>query len=671
MSRRKLRQQRPEAFWGALIGAGASILGSLIGGKSQADSARAQADAIIQASKENARALEEQNKNNNILQQQSQKFIADQNAEARQFQRDLQTSMQLQAGQLSTDERRTANRIVVKKGGKITSRKKLRDIPFYGGGNLGFHVIDGGGVLPLGQTPEGYDLYEIIGNDHDHYHKTKNGKYKSGVGIKFDNGQVVEGEGNQNGNQGEYLMVTPDSGMFISKHSINGFNPAQAVNAGMNPSEAYTIQEASKGTSPVRRNRHKATAGILVNDVLPLNYPIYDINNMTRRQLRKGGRVKAWWGLSFGNDGPIYGPTPDYVYPAFYNHRVSPISIGSGVNFPKVNNNTGNNKWSVANIDMNLGNLQLPEYKNNTRRSRLSGNIIGAGITGLGNLLGAGISNIFTNRAASVASGAELERARILGDAYRNLQTVDMSMLDGESGKLMFSRGHYMPVTESTRAYGNNQIEQTRRDQRQQQDLSARSSLSSAARLARMAGINSTAGNTLSKIADSLANQEAENRRANMAAINEAGGRNLQLDIEALRDRTAARLDLLKYNNDIVNQRITAPAEAQADALANAAGIRANARNAIGQGWASAIAGTGQAFGNAFATDAKQRTDIEMARLSASRSGELSYLRRFGSADEINREVARLDSIINNPNTSADFRQQAIRDRDYLLGSWT
>lgn len=660
MKRRKLRQQRPEAFWGALIGAGASILGSLIGGKSQADSARAQADAIIQASKENARALEEQNKNNNLLQQQSQKFIADQNAEARQFQRDLQTSMQLQAGQLSTDERRTANRIVVKRGGKITSRKKLRDIPFYGGGNLGFQVTDGGGVLPLGQTPEGYDLYEIIGNDHDHYHKTKSGKYKSGVGIKFENGQVVEGEGNQNGNQGEYLMVTPDTGMFISKHSINGFNPAQAINAGMNPSEAYAIQEASKGTSPVRRNRHKATAGILVNDVLPLNYPIYDINNMARRQLRKGGRCKAWNGGNWPKAYTSFNGFTGLSYPSVSTPTYTLNYDRPNFNYPL---------YGYRGPNENVENIRYsPRYSS---RRGISGNIIGAGITGLGNLLGAGISNIFTNRAASVASGAELERARILGDAYRNLQTVDMSMLEGDSGKLMFSRGHYMPVTESTRVYDNAQREDIRRMGRRAQDATFRGSLSSAARLSRMGGINSTGQEMLSKVYDTTANQEAENRRANMAAINEAGGRNLQLDIEALRDRTAARLDLLKYNNDIVNQRITAPAEAQADALANAAGIRANARNSIGQGWASAIAGTGQAFGNAFATDAKQRTDIEMARLSASRSGELSYLRRFGSSDEINREIARLDSIINNPNTSADFKQQAIRDRDYLIGSWT
>ena len=672
--RRKLRKQRPEAFWGAVIGAGASILGSLIGGKSQADSAQAQADAIIQASKENAKALEEQNRNNNILQKQSMDFIANQNAQARQLQMDMQTSMQLQGGYDSMSARRRDNRIVVKKGGKV-SRKKLRDISFYGGGNLPFRVTDGGGVLALGQTPEGYDLYEIIGNDHDHYHKTRGGKYKTGVGIEFagdtsdvrdiqakggPSSRVVEGEGNQNTNQGEYLLVTPNEGMFISKHSINGFNPVQAINQGMHPLDAYNIQEASKGSSPVRRNRHKATAGILVNGVLPLNYPTYNIDDMVRRQLRKGGRCKAPLGA-------FVGPQPyGYYTPTAYAPFVDSW-YGTTLN-PQLTNSSGVNtsgRWGSLRSYFNNN----PSYNN--RRSRLSGNIIGAGITGVGNLLGAGISNIFTNRAASVASGAELERARILGDAYRNLQTVDMSMLDGENGKLMFDRGSYLPVTESTKVYDNTQREAARRLGREALSAAKRGSLSSSAMLSRMAGINAGVQEQLSRISDATSNQEAENRRANMAAINEAGARNLQLTIDALRDRTAARLDLLKYNNDIVNQRITAPAEAQADALANAAGIRANARNAIGQGWASAIAGTGQAFGNAFATDAKQHTDIEMARLSASRSGELSYLRRFGSSDEINREVARLESIINNPNTSADFKQQAIRDRDYLIGSWT
>ena len=626
MRKKKLRQQRPEAFWGALIGAGASILGSVIGGKSQADSARAQADAILQASRENAKALEEQNKNNNLLQEQSMKFIADQNAEARQFQRDLQTSMQMQAGQLSTDERRTANRIQVKKGGKVRrSNKGLRDASFpLRAGNLPFRVTDGGGVIPIGTTPEGYDLYEIIGNDHDHYHKTRNGKRKAGVGIKFDNGQVVEGEGNQNSTQGEYLLTTPNAGLFISKHSVNGFNPVQAINSGMHPIDAYQIQEANKdhNSSPVK-GRYAAHGGFCVAPVLAAGYS----PDIMRKRLKRGGRVKAATGFQIGHLSPTtlganwlwkqngYFPGTDYNLGTNYNLSNPSTTSDQSVTVPASTYNGAASRWG----------------------SGLSGNIIGAGITGLGNLLGAGLSNIFINRGARIGANAALEAGRIQANALRNLQTVDMSMLDGENGRLMFSRGHYMPVTESTRVYDNAQREDIRRLSRRALGAANTGSASSAARLSRMSGINATSQEMLSKVNDTTLNQEAENRRANMAAINEAGRSNIQLDIESLRDRTAARLDLLKYNNDIVNRRIAEPAQVEAEALANAAGIRSNAKNAIGQGWASAVAGTGQALGNAFATDAAQNANIRMALAGASSTGQYNY---YMSGDTYDRSGA-------------------------------
>ena len=114
-----------------------------------------------------------------------------------------------------------------------------------------FKVTDGGGVIPVGVTPEGFNLYEVIGNDHNHYHKTKSGKHKTGVGFKFANGSVIEGEGNQKSGQGEYLMTTPNDAVFISKHSINGFNPAQAVNNGMNPLQAFQLQEYIKAANGI------------------------------------------------------------------------------------------------------------------------------------------------------------------------------------------------------------------------------------------------------------------------------------------------------------------------------------------------------------------------------------------------------------------------------------
>ena len=109
-----------------------------------------------------------------------------------------------------------------------------------------FVVTDGGTVIPIGRTPEGYDIYEILGNDHEHYHKAQGGKNKTGVGIKFADGNVIEGEGNQNTNQGEYMLQTPNAAYFISKHSIAGFNPAKAINMGMHPLAAFNIQEQIK-----------------------------------------------------------------------------------------------------------------------------------------------------------------------------------------------------------------------------------------------------------------------------------------------------------------------------------------------------------------------------------------------------------------------------------------
>lgn len=674
MKKRKLRNTRPEAFWGAVIGAAASLLGSAISSKGASDSASSSADAIIQASRENARALQQQNENNNRLQQQSQDFIKAENERNRQIQRDLQMSMQLQGGQLSADERRMASRIQVKKGGKV-SRKKLRDAVFYGGGNLPFHVTDGGGVLPLRQTPEGYDLYEIIGNDHNHYHKTRSGKYKTGVGIAFDSPdygnerlmqtkggkatKVVEGEGNQNTSQGEYLLVTPDSGMFISKHSINGFNPVQAVNAGMHPLMAYNVQEASKGTSPVKKNRYKATAGISSNYVLPTDYNIDTIMPISpRRSLKKGGRCKALYGYGIN---PIYDPNANWYllggqrngYGGTMSNGVSTNNVYSTTPYNNSGTSYNNNStYSPKTSRWNLG---------------LSGNLIGAGITSLGNIGGAILTNWGASRASRLLNNAYGESGKLLADAYDNLKTVDISNLSRD----IFRHQHFLPVVRSATYNVNPDLEEINRNADKAIIATNANTLSSAARLARLSGINANTTQFRSKVFGEKGNKEEAIKQENMNRINEAAAKNAELDVQSSRDFTAHYLDLLKYNNDIVNERITGRAQALADAMTNGAGARAAYLQSAGQSWGNAIAGSGQAFGNAFAIDAKQRADIEMARLSASRSGELSYLRRFGSSDEINREVARLNSIINNPSTTPDFKEQAIRDRNYLLGSWT
>ena len=627
MKKKKLRNTRPKALFGEVAAAGITAAATLaaagIGAAATAKAAKEQSDATIANAKQQADAIEQTNLNNNQLQQQSQQFIAQENEANRQIQRDLQMNLQLQGGQLDMEQRRAASRIQVKKGGKV-SRKKLRDAFFYGEGNLPFRVTDGGGVLPLGQTPEGYDLYEIIGNDHDHYHNTrktyaKGGKYKSGVGIKFGTGQVVEGEGNQNTGQGELLLVTPDSGMFISKHSINGFNPAQAVMAGMHPLDAYAVQEASKGSSPIRRNRYTAIAGASTNYIFPTDYPINDLGfdmsginvGTVRRQLKKGGRYKAPYGA-------FIGPQPYGYYTA---GAYTPFDRWNGMSLnPQLTNNSGVNTTSKSNAGR-------------SRWSGLSGNLWGAGITTLGNIGGALLTNWGASRASRALNNAYLESGRMLADAYSNLRTVDMSTLSRDT----FRNQHYLPVVRSSNYNVNPELSDVNRQARGTLRAVNNNTLSSAARLSRMGGVNTAADMSRSKIYAEKGNREEDIKQENAKMINEAAARNAELDIQSRRDYMGHYIDLLKYNNDIANERITGRAQALSDAIMGGVGARAAYMQSAGQSWGNAIAGSGQAFGNAFATDAAQQANIRMALAGASSTGQYNY---YMSGDNYDRSGA-------------------------------
>jgi len=677
MKKRKLRNNRPKALFGEMAAAGITAAATLaaagIQARQMASSAKEQANAQIQGAQMQAKSIEQTNQNNNQLQQQSQQFIASENEANRQIQRDLQMNLQLQSGALDSEQRRMASRIQVKKGGKVRrSNKGLRDASFpLRAGNLPFRVTDGGGVIPIGTTPEGYDLYEIIGNDHEHYHKTKSGKRKSGVGIKFGNGQVVEGEGNQNSSQGEYLLTTPDAGFFISKHSVNGFNPAEAVNAGMSPIDAYQLQEANKnGSSPVGRNRYKATAGVSTNYIIPTDYPVIDnigfdlapINVvLSRRQLKKGGRVKA----AYGYGTRIYDPNW---------YMLGGQNVGYGTVFSNgvvTNNSTPSTGYNYSspityNSTPSSGTATGTNKSFRDRLRGISGNLWGAGLTTLGNLGGAWLTSWGANRASKYLSKAYTDSAEILAGAYDKLQGVDMSSLKRED----FASAHYMPVVQSVYHNINPQLENTNREFRRLMRATNAGTLSSAARLSRMANANAAAEEQRSAAYAEKDNREAQARLQNTQMINEAAAKNAEMDIQARRDYMGHYVDLLKYNNDIANERITGRAQAIADGMLGGAGARATAAQTIGQSWGNAIAGSGQAFGNALAMDAKQRNDLMMARISATRAGELNYLKYYASPAERNAEVSRLDAIITNPNSTADQIAEARRERAHITGQY-
>lgn len=276
------KARRKKAVFGAdgAIMAGATLAAAAMTTAATAKAAKEQAQAVETGAINQAQSIKDQA----ALQKESVNTMIESNKqmnkENQDIMRDQSMTLQALAGQQNMNDRMEANKKQLKFGGKAKRRSVKRVSPFYGGARYPFTVTDGGGAIPIQIDSNGYGLYELYGNDHNHYHKTRGGKYKSGVGIKFTDGSVVEGEGDQNTNRGEVMLVTPNDAYFYSKHNIAGFNPANAIKAGMDPRQVLAIQENNKdmlgiaddGTrqtsSPVEEcggrvsiKRHKAKSG--------------------------------------------------------------------------------------------------------------------------------------------------------------------------------------------------------------------------------------------------------------------------------------------------------------------------------------------------------------------------------------------------------------------------
>ena len=314
MSRTKLRKARPKALFGeaaatltaAGIQAAATAAAAAVQAKASRDAAKTQATNIKSAAEKQAEAIKAQSDSDKENTEKSLDLMREQHDEELAMQKDIQMDIQRAMGQQNENARLEQGKIQVRNGGLAKGKGNRRlSMPhsFLQGGNMPFIVTDGGNAIPLGTTPEGYNLYEVRGNDHEHYHKAQGGKNKTGVGFHFADGSIVEGEGNQNTNQGEYLLTTPTNAAFISKHSIDGFNPVKAVNAGMNPMQAFLLQEQikrangisddGKGNSnpPIKKNGGMIyTRG--TSNILQPYYP----SDLSRRTLKCGGRTKAGLG---------------------------------------------------------------------------------------------------------------------------------------------------------------------------------------------------------------------------------------------------------------------------------------------------------------------------------------------------------------------------------------
>ena len=610
MSRIRLKcggKPRRKAFFGSdgAIMAAATLAAAGITAGATALAAKSQSKAIVDSAKTQAQSIKDQTVNSNNLQKEQLAFTRSQNQENRQQQQDIQTTLQLMAGQENMNDRMEKNKMQVKLGGK--PKRRSITAPFYGGGK--FQVTDGGGVIPLSVTPEGYGLYELYGNDHDHYHKTSSGKNKTGVGIKFNDGSVVEGEGNQNTNQGELLYVTPNDAMFISKHSIGGFNPTQAVMNGVHPEQAFIIQEALKdekglnddGSKSKRRSLKRMLGG-------PTQYP--EQVNMTQNPNNGTGSVAG---------GVIYG---------INNSTTSPVER------LQYNNTIAKRGCRVS-------------LKCGGRKKAAWGDYAGATYNAAGNLLGAGISTWGNMWAANRLGKAYNEAGNILADAYSKMHGIDMSELKMED----YAAPHTLAVIrDSNNISYDPQRERIRRNIASERREINRGTLSSAARQQRLAASNDRMLQRMSEIDATENNAKEAIRQGNAERITQTAQANADRDVQARKDYANQRLSLLQYNNNIENAKIEGMAQARADALAQSSLATAQgmqtSMNAIG----ASLANAGQSFASAFDDTRKERTEFT------------SKFVGLGDKDQVKAAILRYDqtgdkSFINmllNSNTISD-----------------
>ena len=528
-------KSRPKAIFGVdgAITAAATLAAAGMTTAATLKAANQQSKAVESSARTQAEAIKAQTANNTDLQKESINFQRQINQENRQQQQDIQTTLQLMAGQQNMNDRLKATQEVAKYGGR-PKRKKLSkmtsDIPSYGGARIPFRVTDGGGVIPIQIDDAGYGLYELYGNDHDHYHKAPGGKYKSGVGIKFADGSTIEGEGNQNSNQGELLYVTPYDNMFISKHNIKGFNPAKAVQEGMHPQDAFDAQQKIKAIYGINDDGSKSNKSSYKQVAKYGGH----------RRLKCGGRVKK------GNGG----------------------------------------FWQ---------------------------NYAGATYNAAGNLLGAGIAAIGNGIAGRKLSNAYNTAGNILADAYSQMHGIDLS----EISRSDYTPAHVMAAVSNADTNINPQLERIRRDAAAQTKQVNNSTMSSAARQQRLAGINDR---SLQRATEQYAykqNEDQKIQQANAERIQQASAANAQLDAQANQEYAKSRLALMQYNNDIENSKIAGAAQARADAMTQSSSAKAtalqNSMNTIG----SALAASGQGFANSYNAMNKAKTDYENVMIGA------------------------------------------------------
>ena len=709
MAIRKLKNGgRRKAIFGSqeaaiLAAAGINVAGSLaaagIGASATKKAAQDQAKATITSAQKQAQAIKDQSAKSKEMQEQSQEFVREQNAENRELQKDIQLQLQMLTGQQNVNERLEASKIQVKNGG--STKRKLRlagksPSLLRGSENMPFVVTDGGTVIPIGRTPEGYDMYEIVGNDHEHYHKAQGGKNKTGVGIKFADGNVIEGEGNQNTNQGEIMVNTPNNAYFISKHSIAGFNPARMTLGGMHPLQAYAIQEQLKAANGISDDgKHNSTPVEkkllggepnsfidMYNQVGP-QMGVDTVGDTTvgvasqfadeKRSLKCGGKTrrKAPWGTDaqgrriWIRDGAsTSSSTTGNSNSYFDNYGQTTGGNASSTTTPR-GSNGGPGTGGRTGVGVYGGGAGSTSGNNSGSGSGTRGSgsvgigggfggwlsrnadLVGAGIGALGNIGGAFITAGANRSAARTVADAQNRAANLMADAYRSLTGIDMNSIRRED----YAAAHAMPALRAIISHSAQPLSQV--DRRLQRTLAnaGRYSTSGAAAQDRMSRAEVDAQDARNQIYSADEQQKQETRNENVKSINEAAMLNAQLDTQANREYASAYLDALQYNNDINNQKILGAAGALSEGAINSANTMSAAQTSNAQAWANALLGGTQGFTSSLSAMADRKAKLASALLGAGSDSQASYYATLASRGEARQQY---DALIAQYNAAKD-----------------
>nr|DAT58658.1 MAG TPA: hypothetical protein [Crassvirales sp.] len=209
--RNRLRDERPKAFWGALVGGAMNLIGSAISSKSQARAIRRQ----IEAQKEATRTQLELANNSNLA-----STLNSYAAATRSYNNEDDYNLKYRLG---GNKRLGSNRI---------------------------YITDGGDATKIGN-----DTYLLRGGSHEQTNETG----QTGIGINV-GGNEVEAEG------GEVAQKKNGALRIFSAQPIlsNGMSPAQAILRGYNKDKVFNAQQQFKKRNGLKDDGGKAAFGDLI-----------------------------------------------------------------------------------------------------------------------------------------------------------------------------------------------------------------------------------------------------------------------------------------------------------------------------------------------------------------------------------------------------------------------